>query len=29
MIYNNPGSSGVNILPETLDKIADLPHMAS
>ena len=27
MIYNNPGSSGVNILPETLDKIADLPHM--
>ena len=27
MIYNNPGSSGVNILPAALDKIADLPHM--
>ncbi|MFQ8889628.1 MAG: dihydrodipicolinate synthase family protein [Bilophila wadsworthia] len=27
MICYNPGNSGVNILPETLDKIADLPHM--
>lgn len=28
IIYNNPGSSGVDIAPETLARIVDLPHMA-
>lgn len=27
MVYNNPGSSGVTISPETLARIAELPHM--
>lgn len=27
MVYNNPGSCGVDILPETLERIATLPHM--
>ncbi len=27
MIYNNPGSSGVDIAPETMGRIAALPHM--
>lgn len=26
-IYNNPGSSGVDIAPETMARIAELPHM--
>ena len=28
MLYNNPGSSGVDIAPETLARCAELPHMA-
>ncbi len=27
MVYNNPGSAGVDIDPETLERIATLPHM--
>ncbi len=27
MVYNNPGSAGVDIAPETLERIATLPHM--
>ena len=27
MVYNNPGSAGVDIAPETLEQIATLPHM--
>ncbi len=27
MVYNNPGSSGVTISPETLARVAELPHM--
>lgn len=27
MVYNNPGSSGVDLEPTTLNKILDLPHM--
>lgn len=26
-VYNNPGSSGVDISPETMERIATLPHM--
>ena len=27
MVYNNPGSAGVDIAPETMERIATLPHM--
>ncbi len=27
MVYNNPGSAGVDIDPETMERIATLPHM--
>lgn len=27
MVYNNPGSSGVDIAPETIERIATLPNM--
>lgn len=29
IVYNVPGRTGVNILPETLDKIADIPNVVA